>query len=88
MSAPDYNMRTKTQNANNEQSNEVLHRRPSAMMYSPLETNRQNSQCENGQIMASARDGTPIAPHKTGGDKGVISEFDPVGSSTKKFEEV
>ena len=31
--------------------------------YSPLITNRGNSQCENGQIMASARDnGTPSAP--------------------------
>lgn len=35
---------------------------PKAAMYSPLVTNRGNSQCENGQIMASARDGgTPNA---------------------------
>ena len=36
---------------------------PKNHMYSPLVTNRGNSQCENGQIMASARDnGTPNAP--------------------------
>ena len=36
---------------------------PKAHMYSPLVTNRGNSHCENGQIMASARDGgTPSAP--------------------------
>lgn len=36
---------------------------PKATMYSPLVTNRGNSQCENAQIMASARDGnTPQQP--------------------------
>jgi hypothetical protein len=36
---------------------------PKANMYSPLVTNRGNSQCENAQIMASARDGgTPNPP--------------------------
>ena len=36
---------------------------PKANMYSPLVTNRGNSQCENAQIMASARaGGTPNPP--------------------------
>lgn len=58
------------------------------MMYSPLEVNRQNSQCENGQIMASARDGTPITAQKCAEDKSPISEFDPIGSTAKKPEEI
>jgi hypothetical protein len=74
MSAPDYNIRVKTQS--NEPEAQI--RRP-AMMYSPLEVNRQNSQCENGQIMASARDGTPITAQKCAEDKSPISEFDPIG---------
>ena len=36
--------------------------------------------------MASARDGTPITPVNRADDKAVISEFDPVGSTAKKFE--
>lgn len=56
-------------------------------MYSPLETNRVNSQCENGLIMGSARDGTPIAAVKTGEDRALISEFDPMGSTAKKCAE-
>ena len=56
-------------------------------MYSPLETNRMNSQCENGLIMGSARDGTPIASVKVGDERAVISEFDPLGSTAKKFAE-
>jgi hypothetical protein len=45
-----------------------------------------NSQCENGLIMGSARDGTPIAA-KTGDDRAAISEFDPIGSTAKKCPE-
>ncbi len=37
--------------------------------------------------MASARDGTPIATQKKGEDKALISEFDPLGSTAKKFED-
>ena len=72
----------------NEGSKDVVVRKLSDNMYSPLETNRNNSQCENGQIMASARDGgTPITAMKNGEDKALISEFDPLGSTAKKFED-
>ena len=38
--------------------------------------------------MASARDGTPMsAQPKIGQDGAVISEFDPLGSTAKKFED-
>jgi hypothetical protein len=63
---------------------EDRHRRVPSCIYSPLETNRANSQCENGQIMASARDGTPITAHK---EDRLISEFDPIGSTAKKHED-
>lgn len=63
---------------------EERHRRVPSCVYSPLETNRQNSQCENGQIMVSARDGTPITAHK---EDRLISEFDPLGSTAKKRDE-
>ena len=56
-------------------------------MYSPLETNRNNSQCKNVQIMASARDGTPIVVLKNGQEKATISEFNPLGSTAKKIDE-
>jgi len=66
---------------------EDRNRRVPSCMYSPLETNRQNSQFENGQIMASARDGTPIASNKAA-DERLISEFDPLESTAKKQEDV
>lgn len=37
--------------------------------------------------MASARDGTPIAYNKVAEDR-LISEFDPIDSTTKKSEDV
>lgn len=90
-SDPGHQLRSiKTQNQRetvdgyNNVSNDGFNKRGPSVMYSPLETNRMNSQCENGLIMASARDGTPIAAAKAAEDRAAIIEFDPICSTAKK----
>jgi len=92
-SAPEHNMKlAKTQQLQGgftDAYNDIQQRRAPSGMYSPLETNRQNSQCENGQIMASARDGTPIsAQPKIVQEATPISEFDPLCSTVKKYDDM
>ena len=70
-------------------------------MYSPLVTNRNNSQCENGQIMASDPQGksTPNTVKDIGGGchllmrqisagPAVVSEFNPLTEKTTPAQEV